>query len=104
MLVAFVALDLDGREYVAVALGDCEVQAKLGCHKMLEFLANRPDQRTVRTQVFGVIRHPAALLPDRAHPRLMHVRLRRASAVSRHRRVRLRLGARRRVAHSIHFP
>ena len=42
VLVAFFALDLDGREHVAVALGDGEMQAKLGRDEMLELFANGP--------------------------------------------------------------
>ena len=71
---------------------------------MVEFLANRPDQRTVRAQVLGVIRHSTARLPDRAHPRLTRVGLRRTRAVSGHRPARLWLDTRPRIAHSIHFP
>ena len=103
VLVAFVAFDLDGREHVAVALGDGEMQAKLGRDEMLELFSNGPDQRPVRAQVLGVVRHPAALRPERTHARFGSVGSQRARAPHR-RRVRLRLDAGPVGAHSIRFP
>jgi hypothetical protein len=78
------------------------MQAKLGRHEMLKFLANRPDQGTIRAQVLDVIRHCPTVFSERTQPRCVELRCPRAA--SRHRRVRSGLDARSRIAHSVNFP
>jgi len=54
--VARLALDLDRRQHVAVALGDGEVKAELAGHELLELVADGADQRSVGAKVHGNVR------------------------------------------------
>ena len=100
MLVAFVALDLDRREHVSIALGNREMQAKLGRHEMLQLLANRADQGAIGTQILNVVWNCATLRTGLTFTR---IGLQRARAARRHLLARLWLDARPGSVRPIHF-
>ena len=58
-LFAADGVDLDGREQIAIALGDGEVKAQMARHEALQLFADRADQRSVATEMFGLARRAA---------------------------------------------
>ena len=99
LVLAALALDLDRRQHVAVALGDREMQPQLVRDELLELLAYCADQRRVRSEMHLRVRRGTAA-PEDVEARL--ARARRVTAGECRRRAQIRVASFRPVALAQH--